>query len=35
VRRHGRVRVTLAARDARRLTRPSTRRVLLKGARRR
>jgi DNA-binding beta-propeller fold protein YncE len=35
VRRHGRVRVTVAARDARRLTRPSTRRVLLKGARRR
>jgi DNA-binding beta-propeller fold protein YncE len=30
VRRHGRVRVTVAARDARRLTRPSTRRVLLR-----
>ena len=35
VRRRGQLRVTLAARDARRLTRPSTRRVLLRGARRR
>lgn len=35
VRRHGRVRVNVAASDARRLTRPSTRRVLVTGARRR
>ena len=33
VRKRGRVRVTVAARDSRRLTRPSTRRVLLRRGR--